>query len=162
MRILLLMAVLLALPGCGCNHTRKETFDPAEYEPFMEQGDGHLTGQALLRTAGGDVKYGAGLPVVLTPVTAYSSEWYHHHVVKGCKISEPDPAAGRYQRQTVADGDGRFEFLDIPPGDYYATCWITWMVPSWLDPTILEETGGWAHTQVTVSTERETKCVLSR
>ena len=44
--------------------------DPAEYAPFLEEGTGVVSGQAFMKTRGGDVKLGAGNTVTLDPITA--------------------------------------------------------------------------------------------
>ena len=41
-----------------------------------------------------------------------------------------DPRALRATRSTTTDRLGRFTFTNLPPGEYFLTCEITWDVPS--------------------------------
>ena len=73
------------------------------------------------------------------PVTSLTNEWFTKVVVQGVPLVAGNPHADDYRRIAIADGEGRFEFDNLPPGDYYVTCEITWGVPSELG---IETTGG--------------------
>jgi len=114
---------LVATVGCASNPSppapRTATFDPSEYAAYDQAGDGVISGQAFLRTQGGEVRYGAGRAVHLHPVTSYSREWWNRVVLGGKHLEPGDPRAQAYQRTAIADGEGRFVFADIPAGEYY-------------------------------------------
>jgi hypothetical protein len=103
----------------------------SEYAPYEKAGTGVLVGQAFLKTRGGEVRYGAGNPVFLNPVTTFSTEWYTRHIVGGERLEETkDPIAVRNSRQTTADGNGNLRFEGLPAGDYCVACPIVWELPS--------------------------------
>jgi len=129
--------LLLVLSGCAATAPqvqppvpRNAVFVPEEYEPYAGEGTATISGQAFAKTRGGDVKYGAGCNVVMNPVTSYSREWWARAVRVGDRLAAPDPRILAYTHQTTADGEGRFTFEKLKPGDYYVACWITWEVPS--------------------------------
>ena len=120
---------LLALSGAACGAPtpppatapapRQAEFIEAEYRPYLQPGNGVVTGQVLLHTLAGEVRYGAGREVFLNPVTSYSTEWWNKSVISGHELEEGDARARRYERLEVADRDGRFAFDSLPPGEYY-------------------------------------------
>lgn len=155
-----LVMIVSALGGCvgsPANPIKREAqFIEAEYSPYERTGSGVLVGQAFLVTAGGDVKYGAGRQVLLNPVTSYSDEWYQKSVVPCLTIEPSDPRVHKYTRYTMADGEGRFRFTDLPPGDYYAVCAISWVFSA--NGT---QTGGYAHAKVTIRDGQTTEVILT-
>jgi hypothetical protein len=64
------------------------------------------------------VKYGAANTVALHPVTGLTTGWYSK-AVQGIPLVAGNPYADDYRRTTVSDAEGRFEFNDLPAGDYY-------------------------------------------
>ena len=151
---------MVALAACVAPIQRKVEFDPAEYEPYAGDGDSTVRGQAFVKTRGGEVKYGAGNPVQLTPATTYSREWYVHGVLPGRRMTPADHRERQYVRTKRADAEGRFEFKSLPAGEYYVTCEIEWEVPAAFgDGTVT--TGGTAHAEVKVEAgEEETVVVI--
>lgn len=130
-------ALLLVVDGCAATAPRVQTpiprnavFVHEEYEPYAGEGTATILGQAFAKTRGGDVKYGAGCTVILNPVTSYSREWWTLRVLAGDNLEAADLRVTAYTHQTAADGEGRFRFEKLKPGEYYAACWITWEVPS--------------------------------
>jgi hypothetical protein len=156
--ILLLAAAVLSLGGC---FERKLTvaFDQAEYDRLPQSGTAAMEGQAFLRTQGGDVKLAAGLEVACHPVTSYSTELFDEWIVKHGNVTGGDDRAPAYTRKTIADGEGRFRFDGLPPGDYYVWSWITW---KWYNSGVLSDTGGFAYARVTVRNGETTKVVVTR
>lgn len=144
------------LAGCAAPKARTTVFDPAEYVPFSRTGTGAVEGQAFLKTKGGDVKVGAGEPVYLNPVTAYSTEFYETYVVGYNEIEAADPRAAEFRRDMIADGEGRFRFEGLPSGDYYLHCAIHWHYSEY------GQTGGIAHARVTVRDGEVTRAVVTR
>jgi hypothetical protein len=121
---------LVASLGCASNpDPRTATFNPSEYVPYNQAGDGVISGQAFLRTHGGEVRYGAGSEVYLNPVTSYSREWWNQAVVDGKLLEPADRLVRAHMRKVVADGEGRFVFGDLPPGEYYVVTSVFWDVP---------------------------------
>jgi hypothetical protein len=110
-----------ALVSCSIQHPQERTavYNPAELVPYSRTGTGKIIGQAFLKTVGGDVKYGAGNTVVIHPVTSLTTEWFSKVVVQGLPLVAGNPRADDYRRTTIADAEGRFEFDNLPQGDYY-------------------------------------------
>lgn len=140
-------------------YNRKAKFIDSEYTPYGVPGTSTITGQAFLKTRGGDVKFGAGCVIWLNPVTTYSKEWYEKSVIKGYMLSEADPQTEKYHWETIADGFGNFEFKNLPAGNYYIACNITWQVPGKYG---LEGTGGTAYAQTSVKEGGVVKVVVTR
>lgn len=152
---------------CGCAlpspQPRRAVFDETEYAPYAGEGSCAIEGQAFLKTRAGDVKYGAGNDVWLNPVTTYSREWFERNVIGHEALEPADPRVERYARKTVADGEGRFRFEKLPPGEYYIACWIVWeYVEAGMNTAFLMPTGGAAHTQVKVREGETVKVVVTR
>ena len=128
--------------------------DSSIYRPYRARGRATVKGQAFLKTAGGDIKLGAGDKVYLVPAT---DEWSRFIVgaaaiqdrLSDISTSDVSPAerlrlldetpstlpklspyAEKYARITIAGVDGRFTFESIPAGTYYAWCRIEWEIPN--------------------------------
>jgi hypothetical protein len=159
MRNLAIALLCCGLAGCIEPQPRTAIYNPAELVPYSKSGTGKITGQAFLKTVGGDVKYGAGNDVWIHPVTSLTTEWYDKIVVQGIPLVAGNPHTDDYRRKTVADAEGRFEFDNLPPGDYYISCAITWGVPSDLGVT---PTGGIAYAKVAVRNGETVKAIVTR
>lgn len=123
--------------GClavGCAADRHVPFDEAAFAPYAGSGTSTIMGQAFLKTRAGDVKYGAGDPVLLIPSTPFTEEDYTRAVLNNEKLRNPPPevmrALAKYIRHTTADGSGNFEFKEVPAGEYFVECPIVWEVPA--------------------------------
>ena len=166
MKKALLLACLGAFLVAGCETPtasrqpapRLVKFDEAEFQPYAGVGSSAITGQAFLKTRGGDVKFGAGCEVLLIPFTTYTQENVER-VDKGEALEALDPRYFIYRKKTLADGNGNFEFRDIPAGAYYLACSINWEAPG---PYGLYKTGGWAITQTSVAAGETIKVILTR
>jgi hypothetical protein len=132
-------------------------FQKEEYEPYAGEGTAAVVGQAFLKTKGGDVKYAAGNEVRLVPKTSYSTEWWQRVVLGNENLGSVDERAKVYTRVTIADGEGRFKFENLPPGSYYAFTIITWQVPSQYG---LKETGGVAGGEYRVAEGQRLEVIL--
>jgi hypothetical protein len=86
-------------------------------------------------------------------------EWYDKTIVQGIPLVAGNPHTDDYRKLTTADGEGRFEFDNLPAGEYYLTCSITWGVPSDLG---VMPTGGIAYAKVTVRNGETVKAVVAR
>lgn len=128
-----LAVVLGCLVMAGCApYKLQSTFNQADVDAYLKKGSGTIVGQAFLKTRGGEVRYGAGNEVVLIPATAYVKDVFkanseHMNYVDPTTI---DSRWDDFNKVTIADGSGNFEFNDLPAGQYYLQCEITWEVPS--------------------------------
>lgn len=104
--------------------------DSAEYAPFLAGGTGTISGQAFMKTRGGDVKLGAGNIAYLDPVTTYSRDWWIHRGQKesGIDVRSPDALFNAAQRQVIIDAQGKFRFDKVAPGHYYVRSTVKWYV----------------------------------
>gem|GEM_PF-2560501 len=166
-RIVEVIGILLIVTGCASQgavssvHRRQATFLEGEYAPYSAKGrTGRVTGQAFLKTQGGDVKFGAGSSVIIVPVTSYSREWFEVRVLNDKAITPADPRAEEFTRATLADGEGRFTFDKLPEGTYYVACYISWKVPG-LRGT-MSPTGGWAFATANVDSGGQTAVIATR
>jgi hypothetical protein len=144
-----LMALLIAVTAAGCvspPQPRLTQFIEEEYTPYAGEGTASVYGEAFPRLRNGGVMRGAGCRVHLNPVTTYSTEWYERSVIAGQVLTPVDNRVRPYHRETIADGDGKFEFEKLPAGEYYLACSITWEVPLDFYGTTIP-TGGRAHTR---------------
>ncbi len=138
---------------------RRRHFISLEYDPFRADGAGSISGQAFLRTRGGDVKFGAGCLVHLMPVTTYSEEWFEREILGGEALEPADPRADHFHWTTRADGFGGFLFQALPAGDYYLACRIVWDVRDGRGGFV--PAGGWAYARTKVG-DGETRAVVTR
>lgn len=136
---LIILAASAFLSGCvgvGLQGPQAGTFEPLpfdehEYSKLETTGNSTVTGQVFAKTRGGAVIKGAGNLVVLIPATAYGKQRITEQVIGGKRAATPeDPRYVQYVHQTVADGDGRFTFTDVPAGRYFALSHVTWEAPS--------------------------------
>lgn len=159
------VSIVVALGVAGCSGSWNPPkpiltpFDESAFEPYSRSGTATITGQAFLKTRGGDVKFGAGNDVLLFPVTDYSSELYRRATVGGERVAAVDPRFSKYARMTKADASGNFEFKDLPAGNYYIECLIAWDVPLGRGTM---KSGGAAHATVTVKEGETVKAVVTR
>lgn len=133
LNIVVLLTLILCIFGCTGSliHPiqRQASFILEEYLAYRESGTAIIKGQAFLRQKGGGIITAAGSIIYLNPVTSYSKEYFDLQIMKGLHLSEVDIRAIEYERTTVADINGNFEFHNLPAGEYYITTTITWYVP---------------------------------
>ena len=159
--------IVLLVIASGCVQQPKlppaAPFDETEYLKYEGNGSSTITGQAFMKTRAGDVKYGAGDPVFLNPVTSHSTAWWDRAVLQNRRVGLQDPRADKYTRTAIADGEGRFTFANLPAGDYYITCPISWdYVESGSFGPYARATGGRAFSQVKVGPGETVATVVTR
>lgn len=153
----LLLAAACLLPGCM--QPMRTPFDESQFAPFAGEGTATITGQAFMKTRGGDVKFGAGNKVKLFPATDYTNEIRNRGFEGGENIGPFDPRLEAHVKSTLADASGNFEFKKLRPGTYHIACMITWEVPGGGG---LTPTGGIAHATATVAEGETVKVVVTR
>ncbi len=119
--------------------TPSSSFNASEVTWFEADGGGSITGSAVLRTRGGDVKTCAGYPVGLIPVSTYATEIMTSTFGQSSrgfapsyalrKLEAVDDYFRRMQRKSTCDAQGYFTFSNLPSGDYYVVTGIQWEVP---------------------------------
>jgi hypothetical protein len=122
-----------------------QPFDEEAIKAALEPGDGEIDGQAFSRTVGGEVRYAAGMPIFLMPMTPYVRECIG--IAGSYARSDCGTQLIAYRRETIGDGEGRFKFKGLKPGEYYVQTTITWGVPTQLG---IATTGGVVHRVVTI------------
>jgi hypothetical protein len=159
---LLVLCLSILLLGCIKEPRLQNTavpFDSKVLLPYAENGTAKITGQAFLKTAGGDVKVAAGNTIELWPATGFVKE------IRRIKDAGFDVAnltvehvqtMRPYIRESIGDAQGGFEFTDLPAGEYMLETYLTWKVPG---RDGLYDTGGLISTFVTLK-EGETKRIM--
>ena len=149
-------AIVWVLGLCGCATPpvkQVEQFNPAHFTRYDKPGTAQISGEAFLRTKGGDVKTAAGRRIYLVPLVPYTDE--RAKIMWERKEPEaPDPRLARYTKSTTADAQGRFSFSSLPAGSYLVYTTITWTVSDG------SETGGAALGRVLRLGEGEKKPVV--
>lgn len=141
--------------------SRTAHFVPEEYAPYSGAGDAVITGQAFTKNSRGDVKFGAGDTVTLEPITSYSKEWWQRTALRGEDLEAADPRASAFTRVATADAEGRFKFDELPAGEYYVDCRITWEArSSTLKDAYMETQGVCVGKRIHVDTGESVDAVL--
>ena len=140
---------------CGCAPTApiqpyviETAYRDSDFKPYGAPGSATLTGQAFLKTVGGDVKTCAGNKVTLAPATAYNLEALSHL----SSLPVTDPRAKAAAKTAICDAEGKFEFDSVPPLKWIVVTLVTWGVPQVEDgifgPVVNTEEQGGALTQI--------------
>lgn len=145
------------LLGCAAPqpYRLQSSFSEAEMALYLQGGTASISGQAFMKTAGGDVKYGAGNTITLIPGTKYS-----HEILANLPRVMTPPIDPRWRKTfiaTVADGTGNFEFSGLAPGEYYLETTITWKLPDRMQT----ETGGVVRKVLTLKSGEKMKFMLT-
>jgi hypothetical protein len=159
----LVVIVAFGIAGCATPvHQMATQFNESEFERYALSVGGASTirGQAFLKTRGGEVRFGAGEKVTLIPMTAYSREVWQASVAG--KETKKDPRLEKYVRTTVADGNGNFEFSNLPVGDYFIECPIFWEVPNANSLFGISRTGALVTKEIQVNPQDNLKIILTQ
>lgn len=122
--------------------TLSNSFNYNDFSWADKEGDNVISGTALLRTVGGDVKTCGGLQVNLLPDAPYSRErmLIFYRYADGGFYSIQDAGPGiifmnepheysRVGRTSVCDSQGNFRFDNVPNGSYFVIAEVTWGSP---------------------------------
>lgn len=104
-------------------------FPAMTYSELPKSGTGTVTGQVFMRTIGGDVKYGAGSPVLLLQDTEYMRQFYNA-AMENKRAPQIDTRAISAGFKAQANGSGEFTFNNVPPGDYFVASEVRWGAPT--------------------------------
>lgn len=138
---------------------RNVAFSEEMFAPSLAKGTATISGQAFLKTRSGEVKFGAGNEVVCVPVNEYTNETQMRGVVNGENLESPPPAYFKYRRTVIADGNGNFEFKELPAGEYYVSCIIRWEYATQYGAM---PTGGVASAKVKVADGESVKVIVTK
>lgn len=164
----------VAVASCATTPTSppiplSSSYDPAEQ--VIRPGSNSISGNAVLRTVGGDVRTCAGYPVTIVPVTAYATERFtaiygnsqsgYIPLSQGKTFSPANPhyenEAGRTE---TCDSQGNFSFANIADGSYYIVTMVVWGVPQ--SAYYTERQGGPLFQRVDVSGGETKRVVLTQ
>ncbi len=146
-------------------YQRQSTFQPDDYLKYQAHGTATLSGEAFLRTRGGDVRYAAGQSVMLIPATAYGKEFLEQDFIKAKQEIDPPLDKRLYDaiRTAQADSKGRFSFSDLPSGAYFLCTTIYWEIPRYSQyGSHSSITGGPVWQPVTVLEGEQKTIILTR
>ena len=137
-------------------------FPIEEYQKLPKMGTGTATvrGQAFLKTRGGDVKYAAGNEIHLLPITSYSNQWYREAILPNRPMAKYDPRYKQYITTIMGDGEGRFEFKNVPAGNYYLSTIVAWEYIAGRGYSY--PTGGNIVKKISVENGQELRIILTR
>jgi hypothetical protein len=136
-------------------------FPLSEYTMLNTEGTGVVKGQAFLKTRGGDVKTAAGNEIQLNPVTSYSNQWYKDSYLQNKPLTEPDLRYLGYILTTIADAEGKFEFINVPSGEYYLVAPVFWEAAVGYQGSLVRQ-GGLIARKIKVKNNNEQKIILAR
>lgn len=145
--------ISLLLTGCFTPYTYTPpppTVYLNQYDPLLTKalndkvGNGKVTGSAFLRQGGGGVVTCAGNEVVLFPKTPYATEYLENELISnssyfpgwfsngigykksiGAYVAHPN---SEFEKTTICDAQGNFEFNKIGDGEYYISTVVYWEV----------------------------------
>lgn len=168
-KLLPLLFTVLIFAGCVTPVPPKPAspttapFDASAFAPYMEKGTARISGQAFLKTMGGDVKTGAGCTIRLIPATAYMKEVIslkERGMSPSNHTQENVDVMMKAARSTVADADGRFEFTNLPAGEYSLETTIEWQYVN--SGAYRSTTGGLVRKMITLGDGEALKIMLTR
>ncbi len=159
-KIFTVAAAFVLVAGCANRRPPAPPLPPfpeAEYAALEKSGNAGVKGQLFMKTRGGEVRKGAGVRILLRPKTNYAMA-----AASGVRPGR-DYRLSTYDRSTVSDGDGKFEFKEIPAGEYILSGHMTWSVfmPGTFGP-IEQVQGGTVAEYVTVESGKVQEVMLTK
>lgn len=128
-RVVLMFATIL-MAGCATTSSsplrRSVASDPAALEPFRTAAAGVLYGQGFAKDLRGRIRFAAGNTISCVPVTPSTREWWNRTVLNGEMLESAVPEISEFERHTIADATGQFEFESLPAGEYFVYSWMQW------------------------------------
>ncbi|CAD6150775.1 MULTISPECIES: carboxypeptidase-like regulatory domain-containing protein [Enterobacteriaceae] len=134
--ILATIVCAFALSGCAPVQTynkpqqvkqfvKRPAFPVEEYQALPKKGTGKVKGELFGVTRGGDVKIGAGSNIILRPYTSYIKNTPKiDYDTQTLEII--DGRVAEYDRTVLTDAQGKFEFENVPPGQYEVIGSFSW------------------------------------
>lgn len=178
MKTAVALIALASLAGCAVSPppvlTIVAPFDEAALAWAKAPGSNTISGDALLRTVGGEVKTCAGLDVSLTPKSPYVEEYMARRFNSFNSGYSPygaalqgnyalNPALGPYVIRKKCNAQGAFNFSGLPDGAYYVVANVTWQaVQGYGAYTYLATQGGEISQLVEVAGGKEASITLTR
>ena len=114
-----------SLRNTGRVYEHRVPLNEADYDAFLGEGTAVISGEISVENRDGKIIHGDTAFIYLVPATPYTQEWFEHYVVQDHKIGGTDPRSFQATRTTVVGTAGRFQFPNIPAGNYYLLCPIT-------------------------------------
>ncbi len=142
----------------------------AEYatiaQSYLKSGNSVVKGQLFLKTIDGDVKMGAGNLVLLDVDTPYTDLFYAENTkyigYAGYQSILLGHVNKSYLRTKVTDASGRFEFKNVPEGNYILVGGVFWERPSGTSfPRTFTE-GAWMVHKIELPKNGEVEEMLTR
>lgn len=87
-----------------------------ETAPYLKKGSGTIAGVVTIVANGNTMVAGAGAGVFLTPATTWANWRLQHFVIEDNEV--PEKSQAQLAWLTKTDAQGRFDFTDLPPGQY--------------------------------------------
>jgi len=140
-KVLIIILVILMtgfLGGCALPDTLYHTFHGYAHKSLLseqdtatsrEEGTATISGEVSVKLRDGKIAHGEESFVYLIPVTVYTTEWFEHYLLRDHNIIGRDPRAFWVTRATIVGSEGRFEFSNVPAGNYYLSCTVTTDLP---------------------------------
>lgn len=160
----------LCISGCALQPAKQvtltSTFNPQEVAWFNSPGSAAISGQALLRTNGGEARTCAGLPVRLVPKSTYAEErimalygneerGFEPVIGQQVQFSSNDTQYGKANKEVTCDAQGNFAFEHLPAGQYFVVAPVVWQVG-------YARQGGILMQSVTLSSGEEKHLIMTR
>lgn len=163
-----LLSGCAVVPSPGPTITVSTPFNPTEAAWSTKDGNNTITGSALMRTVGGDVKTCGGFTVFLQPVTTYSSEIMSKlfgsteggFARRPANVETPD-GYDALLRTTTCDAQGKFTFSKLPDGEYFVATKVTWGAVQGGQYSYISQQGGVVMQKVRVAGGQTREIVLT-